>query len=85
MSAFSGSYNESGYIDWLKANKDNHCWGRLLYGLNNTSGQGFYLNDCDWQIMSMLKVAQVTGAKVQLILDGNGAESKPLLGVIIHR
>ncbi|NDK99574.1 hypothetical protein [Photorhabdus bodei] len=61
--SFSGQYTISGYVQWLKANSDKHCWGYL----NSIGyGQGFYLDDCNQEMMHLLRTAQIIGTKVDI-------------------
>lgn len=84
-SVHAGEYKDEGYIEWIKSNKDNHCWGNMLWNSQGTKGQGFYLVNCNPEMMSLLRLAQITGSKVTLNLEGNGQAYKPLLGVTIYR
>ncbi|WP_272844202.1 hypothetical protein [Pantoea ananatis] len=83
-SCFAGSYTQPGYIEWVKANSNNHCWGRLNYKYGQSGGQGFYLDSCNDQMMNLLKLAQMTGRKVALILEGDGSDYKPLYAVTLY-
>lgn len=80
-SCFAGEYTEFGYIEWVKVNASNHCWGNLNYRYGESGGQQFYLENCNDQMMKMLELAQLTGRKVALILEGIDVKAKPLLAV----
>ncbi|MCC8373443.1 MULTISPECIES: hypothetical protein [Photorhabdus] len=80
--SFSGQYTISGYVQWLKANSDKHCWGYL----NSIGyGQGFYLDDCNQEMMHLLRTAQIIGTKVDITIEGDGSEYKPLYAVTLYR
>jgi hypothetical protein len=81
--AGSGSYTDTGYITWIKANVYDDCWGFMSYSKGSTNGQGFYLDDCNARMMSLLTTAMISGIKVKLIFIGNGADYKPLLAVTL--
>jgi len=83
-SCFAGDYSQSGYIKWVKSNYADVCWGMMSDSYGGSDAQGFRMDSCNAQEMSLLKIAQLTGQKVTLILTGDGSEYKPLRAVTLQ-
>lgn len=76
----AGAYNLDGYITFVKANSDQHCFARVKYG---NAYQGIFIHNCvpGHAMMDLLAKAYFAHQKVRVTIEGNGEDYKTLYAV----
>lgn len=77
----AGQYNLDGYISFVKANSDGHCFARVKH--SSRGYQGVFILTCGPgnAMMDLLTKAHFAHQKVRVTIEGDGADYKPLYAV----
>lgn len=76
----AGAYNLDGYISFVKANSDQHCFARVKFG---NKYQGIYIDQCGAGnvMVDLLTKAHSAHQKVRVTIEGDGEDYRTLYAV----